>query len=55
MNYQKEEIKQGITLHQIHTENYKTNLYAVFIATPLKRQNVTLNALLTAVLRRGTN
>ena len=54
MNYQKEEIKQGITLHQIHTENYKTNLYAVFIATPLKRQNVTLNALLTAVLRRGT-
>ena len=24
MNYQKEEIKQGITLHQIYTENYKT-------------------------------
>ncbi len=54
MNYQKEEIKQGITLHQIHTPNYKTNLYAIFIATPLKRQNVTLDALIAATLRRGT-
>ena len=54
MNYQKEEIKQGITLHQIYTENYKTNLSAVFLATPLKKENVTLDALLTAVLRRGT-
>ncbi len=54
MNYQNQEIKSGITLHQIQTENYKTNLYAVFIATPLKRENVTLDALLTAVLRRGT-
>ena len=26
MNYQKEEIKPGITLHQIYTEKYKTNL-----------------------------
>lgn len=54
MNYQKEEIKQGITLHQIDTKNYKTNLYAVFLATPLKRENVTKDALLAAVLRRGT-
>lgn len=54
MNYQKEEIKPGITLHQIYTENYKTNLNAIFLATPLKRETVTLNALLTAVLRRGT-
>lgn len=54
MNYQKEEIKQGITLHQIYTEKYKTNLNAIFLATPLKKENVTLDALLTAVLRRGT-
>ena len=54
MNYQKEELKQGITLHQIQTQNYKTNLYAIFLATPLKRENVTLDALLAAVLRRGT-
>ena len=54
MNYQKQEIKPGITLHQIYTENYKTNLNAIFLATPLKKQNITLDALLTAVLRRGT-
>ena len=54
MNYQKENLKQGITIHQIQTQNYKTNLYAIFLATPLKRENVTLDALLTAVLRRGT-
>lgn len=54
MNYQKEEIKEGITLHQIHTENFKTNLFALFISTPLKRENVTKDALITAVLRRGT-
>lgn len=54
MNYQKEEIKQGITLHQIHTENFKTNLYAVFLAVPLEKQTVTLDALIGAALRRGT-
>lgn len=54
MKYNIQEIKKGVKLHTIKTENFKTNLYAVFIATPLKRENVTLNALLTAVLRRGT-
>lgn len=54
MNYEKQEIKPGITLHQIETENYKTNLYSIFIATPLKRENVTLDALISAVLRMGT-
>ena len=54
MNYQTQEIKEGIKLHMIKTDNFKTNLYALFIATPLKRENVTFDALLTAVLRRGT-
>ena len=54
MDYQTYQIKEGINLHTIDTRNFKTNLYAVFIATPLKRENVTLDALLTAVLRRGT-
>ncbi len=54
MNYKKEQIKNALTLHTINTNNYKTNLYAIFLATPLKRENVTLDALLTAVLRRGT-
>lgn len=54
MKYNTNEIKPGVKLHTINTPNFKTNLYAVFIATPLKRENVTKNALLTAVLRRGT-
>ncbi len=55
MNYNVQEIKEGIKLHTINTNNFKTNLYAIFLATPLKRENVTLDALLTAVLRRGTS
>lgn len=54
MNYSKKEIKRGITIHNIKTDKFKTNLYAVFLATPLSRENVTRNALITAILRRGT-
>ena len=55
MNYNKQEIKRGITLHQINTNNFKTNLYAIFLATPITRENVTKDAVISAVLRRGTN
>lgn len=55
MNYKKQEIKQGITLHTIDTKNFKTNLYAVFLAIPLEKEKVTKDALTGAVLRRGTN
>ncbi len=54
MNYYKKEIKKGITIHKINTNKFKTNLYSIFIATPLKKETVTKNALLTAVLRRGS-
>ena len=54
MNYKKEELKQGIMLHKINTNKFKTNLFAVFLTTKLNRENITKNALLTAVLRRGT-
>ena len=54
MNYLKKEIKQGINFHTINTNKFKTNLYAVFLATPLNKEDVTKNALLTAVLRRGS-
>ena len=49
------EIKQGIKVHQIDTNKFKTNLFAVFLSVPLKRETITENALITAVLRRGTN
>ena len=54
MNYIKENIKQGITFHKINTNKFKTNLFAIFLTTKLEKETVTKNALLTAVLRRGT-
>ena len=55
MNYNKTKIKEGITIHNIKTNKFKTNLYAVFLAMPLDRETVTKNALLAAILRRGTS
>ena len=54
MDYIKKEVKKGITLHQINTNKFKTNLIAIFLSTPLTRENVTYNAVLSSVLRRGT-
>ncbi|MFR2533805.1 MAG: EF-P 5-aminopentanol modification-associated protein YfmF [Clostridia bacterium] len=54
MEDQKMELKEGITLHIIPTNLFKTNLLAVFLTMPLERKTVTKNALITAVLRRGT-
>ena len=55
MNYSKQEIKKGIDLHIINTNKFKTNLFAVFLAVPLSRETVTKNALITSILKRGTN
>ncbi len=49
------EIKKGIKVHSIQTNRFKTNLISIFITTPLDRKNITENALIPAVLRRGTN
>ena len=54
MNYEKIEIKKGINLHEIKTNKFKTNLLAIFLSVPLNRKNVTKNALISAILRRGT-
>ena len=48
------ELKQGIKFHKIETDKFKTNLFAIFFSLPLTRQTVTKNALIAAVLRRGT-
>ncbi len=55
MNYTKKEIKKGIKLHILNTDKFKTNLVAVFLTTKLERETVTANALISAVLRRGSN
>ena len=54
MKYQKQEIKQGITIHNLDTDKFKTNLIDIFLTTPLSREYVTFDAVLSSVLRRGT-
>ena len=55
MQYNITEIKKGIKLHSIQTNNFKTNLISIFLTTKLNRDDITKNALITAILRRGTN
>lgn len=54
MEYQKQEIKKGIKIHNIKTDKFKTNLIAIFLTTPLSRKYITYDAVLSAVLRRGS-
>ena len=54
MKDKKIEIKQGITFHKIQTNKFKTNLFAIFLTVPLNRETVTKNALISAILRRGS-
>ena len=54
MNYKKYNIKNGITLHLVDNNKFKTNLISIFLTTPITRENVTYNAILSAILRRGT-
>ena len=49
-----EELKSGIKVHYVKTKQFKTNIGAIFITTPLKKETVTQNALIPAILRRGT-
>ena len=54
MSYKMEKIKEGIKIHFIKTNKFKTNLFAIFLTVPLDRKNITQNALIPAVLRMGT-
>lgn len=53
MNKTSIDLKQGIKAHFIKTDQYKTDLTCVIITTALKRENVTKNALIPFILRRG--
>lgn len=55
MMYKEEELKQGIKLHTIDTDKFKTNLIALFLTTELNRENVTKNAMVSTILRRGSS
>ncbi len=54
MQYSEQELKKGIKLHTIETDKFKTNLIAVFLTTKLTREDVTKNALISTLLRRGS-
>lgn len=49
------ELKKGIKAHFIKTNIFKTNLISIIITTPLKKKNVTKNALIPFLLKRGSN
>lgn len=54
MSYKIENLKENIKAHLIQTDKFKTNLIAVFLTMPLKKETVTKNALIPAVLKRGS-
>lgn len=54
MSYEKTILKEGITLHNINTEKFKTNLCAVFLTFPLEYENATKDTLIALMLKRGS-
>ena len=48
------EIKKGIKVHILNTDKFKTNLFAIFLTKKINRENVTKNALISLLLRRGS-
>ena len=54
MKLESKEIVEGVKLHQIKTNKFKTDLSAIFITVPLAKETVTIDCLVPAVLRRGT-
>ena len=54
MSYKVNEIKEGIKLHVINNNKFKTNLISIFLTTPITKEYVTYDAVLSCVLRRGS-
>ena len=54
MNYIKQEIKDGVKLHLIINEGFKTDFSVIFLSIPLKKENLSKSAILPAVLRSGS-
>lgn len=48
------EIKQGIKVHLVENNLFKTNIVCVLLTVPLLKENVTKNALIPFCLRSGT-
>lgn len=50
----RKEISKGININILKTKKFKSNLISIYLIRPLRRDEVTLNALLPLVLKRGT-
>lgn len=55
MRYTKREIKEGIKVHLIKNDNFKTDFTVVFLTIPLEKENITKNTLIPAILRSGSH
>ena len=53
MDYSKKTIKDGITIHLLKNK-FKTDFSVVFLSIPLRRETITQNALLPAILKSGS-
>jgi predicted Zn-dependent peptidase len=47
-------IKNGVRARLLKSDKFKTNIIGIFFSTELNKENVTKNALIPAILRRGT-
>ena len=54
MNEKITKLNNNLFIHTINTDKFKTNLIAAFILVDLKTEEITKNALIPSVLRRGT-
>ena len=54
MGDKKIELKQGIKLHLIKNNIFKTNLACVLLTIPLEKETVTKNAIIPFLLKRGS-
>ena len=53
LKVKKIKLGNGINLNLIFTDKFKSNLLSYYIIRPLNREDVTKNALLPLVLKRG--
>ena len=54
MSHIEKEIKEGIKLHLIQNDKFKTDFTVMFLSLPLEKETLTKNALIPAVLRSGS-
>ena len=49
------EVVSGVRANLVKTDKFKTNMLGIFFSVPMTMENASINALIPAVLRRGTN